>query len=361
MFRSGITVLPRGARHLRLKVGVRSQVVLSDIRQFHTSPRRPIPPIFLIMVKPIVKIGAALTGRGVRKWWQRLPSEEKRSIWTRVKQSWPVFAVMGGAGVSWAWYYYQSHMVATPITNRKRFMMFTHDQMMKISKARAQVELDRYEEQLISVEHPAFQKILKIATRLVESNPDLMQMDVEKWRISVVDSPDVNAFVVPHGHIFVFMGMTKVARTEDQMAIVLGHEMAHTLLSHAAENMSVAQLFDVAIIVVMGAIWTIMPNDGIALVTQWFYNRVLDILLCLPYSRKLEKEADKVGMQLAARACYDVREGSVVWKRFQISEDFGNEEKTPEWLSTHPANLKRAEHLDFLVPGGNKAACKLQL
>ncbi|XP_046552503.1 metalloendopeptidase OMA1, mitochondrial-like, partial [Haliotis rubra] len=112
-------------------------------------------------------------------------------------------------------------------------MMFTHDQMMKISKARAQVELDRYEEQLISVEHPAFQKILKIATRLVESNPDLMQMDVEKWRISVVDSPDVNAFVVPHGHIFVFMGMTKVARTEDQMAIVLGHEMAHTLLSHA--------------------------------------------------------------------------------------------------------------------------------
>ncbi|XP_046353546.2 metalloendopeptidase OMA1, mitochondrial-like [Haliotis rufescens] len=359
MLRSGVTVLPRGVGHLRLNFGMGSQVVFSHVRQFQTSPRRPIPPIFLIMVKPIVKIGAALTGRGVRKWWQRLPSEEKRSIWTRVKQSWPVFALMGGAGAGWGWYYYQSHMVATPITNRKRFMMFTHDQMMKISKARAQVELDRYQERLVPVEHPAFQKILKIATRLVESNPDLMQMDVDKWRISVVDSPDVNAFVVPHGHIFVFMGMTKIATNEDQMAIVLGHEMAHTLLSHAAENMSVAQLFDVAIIAVMGAIWTIMPNDGIALVTQWFYNRVLDILLCLPYSRKLEKEADKVGMQLAARACYDVREGSIVWKKFQISEDLGDDAQTPEWLSTHPANLKRAEHLDFLVPEAIKlrASC----
>lgn len=65
MLRSGVTVLPRGVGHLRLNFGMRSQVVFSLVRQFQTSPRRPIPPIFLIMVKPIVKIGAALTGRQV--------------------------------------------------------------------------------------------------------------------------------------------------------------------------------------------------------------------------------------------------------------------------------------------------------
>uniref|UniRef100_A0A8D0HJX3 Metalloendopeptidase OMA1, mitochondrial n=1 Tax=Sphenodon punctatus TaxID=8508 RepID=A0A8D0HJX3_SPHPU len=69
-----------------------------------------------------------------------------------------------------------------------------------------------------------------------------------------------------------------------------------------------------------------------------------------PYSRTLEAEADKVGLQLVAKACVDVRASSVFWQQMELAETMKGYPKIPEWLSTHPSHENRAEHLDRLIP-----------
>eukprot|EP00105_Crassostrea_gigas_P019900 XP_011438536.1 PREDICTED: metalloendopeptidase OMA1, mitochondrial-like [Crassostrea gigas] len=98
----------------------------------------------------------------------------------------------------------------------------------------------------------------------------------------------------------------------------------------------------------MAALWMIIPSNGIASITSWFMGRVTKYFN-LPFSRQLEKEADKVGLQLAAKACFDVREASVVWSMMQVKDTVeGN--SIPEFMSTHPSNETRVELIDFLIP-----------
>ena len=93
-------------------------------------------------------------------------------------------------------------------------------------------------------------------------------------------------------------------------------------------------------------VWAILPTDLTAAVTQVVADRLLKFTLELPYTRDLEKEADHVGLMLAAKACFDVRYSPLFWRRMG---EF-NEELIPEILSTHPANETRAQDLEALVP-----------
>nr|KAG5710267.1 hypothetical protein BaRGS_008983 [Batillaria attramentaria] len=213
--------------------------------------------------------------------------------------------------------------------------------------------MEEFKDKMLPPDHPMVQRVLRIGQRLLQTNPEVQKLvNFEKWKVAVIQDPKtINAFVLPTGQIFVFTGILDFASNDDQLAVVIAHEMAHAILSHGIEQVSYAQLLDFTIIAAMAAIWCILPTDGLAVITQWFYNKFLGIMLHMPYSRKLEKEADKVGLQLAAKACYDVREGSVFWSRMQLMEDAtDSEDSIPEWLSTHPSHQKRVELLDFLIP-----------
>jgi len=126
--------------------------------------------------------------------------------------------------------------------------------------------------------------------------------------------------------------------------------MSHVLLSHGAEKISTAQFLDIILIFVIAAIWFYMPSDGLAIISQWFYNKVVKLMLDLPYSRELETEADTVGLQLMAKACYDVRESSTFWRKMQVYSKMKKEEEIPEFISTHPSNESRSDQLDKIIP-----------
>lgn len=93
-------------------------------------------------------------------------------------------------------------------------------------------------------------------------------------------------------------------------------------------------------------VWAILPSDLTAALTQVLADKLLKFTFELPYSRELEKEADHVGLMLAAKACFDIRYSPVFWRRMSQF----NEEIIPEILSTHPANETRAQDLESLIP-----------
>lgn len=93
--------------------------------------------------------------------------------------------------------------------------------------------------------------------------------------------------------------------------------------------------------------WAILPSDYTAFFSESVAEKVLSFAFELPYSRSIEKEADEVGMILAAKACFDVRYNPVFWRRMQ---EYTGEETVPEILSTHPSNETRAQELESLIP-----------
>lgn len=313
---------------------------------FHTSPKRCIHPIFLIAAKQITKGLAVITGRGFRKWWKSLPSDKKAYfIAVALRNKWrvagSVCVVWGVGGI-----YYYSHIQETPITHRRRFVAFTPEQFKKISDFEFEMQHALFEEHLLPAAHPVYNRVVRVANQLLHGNRDIDEIHKLSWSVSVIDSPVKNAFVLPSGQIFVFAGMLEICTNDEQLGNVLAHEMAHCVLSHGAEQVSYAQLVDFALVGFLAAIWAIMPTDGIAVVTHWFFEKVVSLLLRLPYSRKLELEADEVGLQLAAKACFDVREASAFWTKMGL---MSNALEDVEFISTHPSHERRSEYLDNLM------------
>ena len=95
--------------------------------------------------------------------------------------------------------------------------------------------------------------------------------------------------------------MLRTMGSFDQLGVVLAHEMAHTVLGHGLEQYATSQLLDCVAIAALGLIWALLPSDGAALVASAVYDLCTRLLAQLPYSRKLELEADRVGLQLAAK------------------------------------------------------------
>ncbi|XP_023239368.1 metalloendopeptidase OMA1, mitochondrial-like [Centruroides sculpturatus] len=310
----------------------------------------PIMPIIMMMIKPISKFIAIITGRGARKWWKSLPPHKKKYFLESAKRN--KYKIAGftlfTSGMSAIYYY--SHIQETPFTKRKRFIALTPEQFEQIADFQFKMQLELNKSNLLSAQHPACKRVANVANQLLDKNQEVELIHNKKWTIAVIDSNIQNAFVLPNGQIFVFTGMLNLCENNDQLGVILGHEMAHCILGHAAEALSFTHFVDIALITVLAAIWMIIPSDGIALITQWFFNKVVDIIIHLPYNRKLEIEADEVGLILAAKACFDVRESSAFWSKMSILNE-SDDGPDIEWLSTHPSNEKRSNYLDKMMDG----------
>jgi predicted Zn-dependent protease len=152
-----------------------------------------------------------------------------------------------------------------------------------------------------------------------------------QWEVNLIDAKDVNAWVMPGGKIAFYTGLLeKLKPSDDEIAAVMGHEIAHALREHGRERASQAMAQGIALSI-LGAVAGV-SRGGMDL-TQ----AVLNVTLNLPNSREHETEADRIGVELAARAGYDPRAAIVVWEK--MSKLGGG--KSPEILSTHPAPTTR--------------------
>jgi len=156
-----------------------------------------------------------------------------------------------------------------------------------------------------------------------------------KWEVNVITSSEVNAWCMPGGKIAVNTGLIeKLKITDDELAAVMGHEIAHALREHGRERAS--QQTAQSTVIGIGAALLGIGNAGASLV-----NIVADVTVGLPYSREFETEADRIGVELAARAGYDPRAAVTLWQKMGQAGGGG----TPQFLSTHPAPENRARDL----------------
>ncbi|XP_051855537.1 metalloendopeptidase OMA1, mitochondrial [Antechinus flavipes] len=325
---------------------------MNDVNSFHTSSRlRAAPvPLLWIILKPIQKLLAIIIGRGIRKWWQTLPPNKKELFKESVKKNkGKLFLGLSSLGVLFIVFYF-THLEESPVTGRKKLLVLGKEQFMMLSQMEYDTWMEEFKNDLLTEKDPRYLAVKKVLQHLVESNKDIPGISEFKWIIHVVDKPSINAFVLPNGQVFVFTGLLEAVTDIHQLTFLLGHEIAHAVLGHAAEKASLVHLWDFLGLIILAMIWAVCPRDSLAVLAQWIQSKLKEYVFDRPYSRTLEVEADKVGLQFAAKACVDVRASAVFWQQLEFADKILGDPKLPEWLSTHPSHENRAEHLDRLIP-----------
>lgn len=164
----------------------------------------------------------------------------------------------------------------------------------------------------------------------------LAQVDDKKtsWEVVVFKNDTPNAFALPGGKMGVYTGMLKVAKNQDQLASVMGHEVGHVLAQHGNERISQQQLANVALAAAAGSGYANAATmQALGLGAQ--------VGILLPYSRTHESEADIIGLDLMAKAGFDPRQSVQLWQNMQKAGG----EAPPEFFSTHPASSTRIDNL----------------
>ena len=189
--------------------------------------------------------------------------------------------------------------------------------------------------------HPQLQRLRAIAQRLVPHAPQWNERAPDwKWEVNLIGSKQINAFVMPGGKIVFYTGIIdQLKLTDDEIAMIMGHEMAHALREHARERLAKTQVTGLGLslgaqLLGLGQAGDLAANLG----TQ---------LLTLQYSRSDETEADLVGLELAARAGFDPRASVTLWQKMGAAT--GNKGKL-DFLSTHPSGPNRIKELETNMP-----------
>jgi predicted Zn-dependent protease len=163
-----------------------------------------------------------------------------------------------------------------------------------------------------------------------------------KWEVNVVNSGELNAFCMPGGRIVFYSGIIdQLKLTDAEIAVIMGHEIAHALREHSREQVSQA-------LAAQGAIGLGAALFGLGEGATDLAGTAYQALLATRFSRTDETEADRIGLELAARAGYDPRAGISLWqKMLQVNQGGG---RPPEFLSTHPAEANRIQEIQSLLP-----------
>jgi predicted Zn-dependent protease len=180
------------------------------------------------------------------------------------------------------------------------------------------------------------ERVRGIAKRLIPQTTVFRKDALDwKWEVNVINSQEVNAWCMPGGKIAVYTGLIeKLQPSDDELAAVIGHEMGHALREHSREQAS-QQMAEQAALGIVGAIANV-PDIAVQLAPM-----VFDLTVNLPHSRTDESEADRIGVELAARAGYDPRQAVSLWQKMQ---KVGGGQP-PKLLATHPPTADRIKEI----------------
>jgi predicted Zn-dependent protease len=227
--------------------------------------------------------------------------------------------------------------------NRSQLMLISSAQLEQTAaQSYAQLQSDASRKGTLNQDRAMLQRVRTIASRL-EPQTRVFRADAPgwKWEVNVITSNELNAFCMPGGKIMVYSGLIdQLHLTDDEIAIVMGHEISHALREHSREQVSQAMAAQTAI-GIGAALFGL--GEGSASVANTGY----EALIATRFSRTDESEADRIGLELTARAGYDPRAGVTLWRKMIAANSGGH---PPEFLSSHPADSSRVQQIEALLP-----------
>jgi predicted Zn-dependent protease len=237
---------------------------------------------------------------------------------------------------------------STPVTGRKQLMLVSEQQAIDASSEAYVKTLQPIANQGKLNDNPAVKaRVDNITARLIPQaikyRPETEAWD---WQVNVIDDPKtLNAWCMAGGKMAIYTGIIQQLKlTDDEIAQVMGHEIAHALAKHTAERMSVAMAQQTALQIGAALLGSNSLGNQVALQSAAVATTVLGVL---PNSRSQESEADRIGIELAAKAGYDPHAAVTLWQKMAQASGGGGKS---DFLSTHPASEKRMEALAQLVP-----------
>jgi metalloendopeptidase OMA1, mitochondrial len=238
-----------------------------------------------------------------------------------------------------AFQYFSAEKVKNPETGRSVRVAMSSEQEQALGVQSYREVLSQND---VVTSGPELAMVRRVAQRLARAVGEAGR-DFD-WQVSLLRSPQANAFCLPGGKIAVYTGILPLTQTEEGLAAVMGHEMAHAIARHGSQRLLRTSL---AQTVMMGAQFSFTDMD-------WDQRRMILAALgagaqygvLLPFSRNHETEADEMGVLYMARAGYEPSAAVAFWERMQ---DAGGQQP-PEFASTHPSHESRIEHLRRILP-----------
>ena len=225
-----------------------------------------------------------------------------------------------------------------PITNRTQLILLPRAFEMQLG---ASAYLSILESEKVSKNKHYARTVTRVGQRIaaVSHTPNL------KWQYTVFDNDKlVNAFALPGGKIGVYTGMMPVAKTDAGLATVMAHEVAHATARHGGERLTLGILLEMGSAALASAMKKKDEKTQSRVLAAYGIGSTL--VVALPFSRKQESEADRIGLIYMAKAGYDPREAIPFWERMGAA----GRGAPPEFLSTHPGYRTRIKNLRKWMP-----------
>lgn len=217
------------------------------------------------------------------------------------------------------------------VSNRKRFNIVSSHWETQLSKNLVRQQLEEQGDKIMAKSTEQYRMVQRVFGRLIPPSG----LPEDSWEIYVIDKPDVSAFVLPGGKVFVYRGMIDFCTSDDEMAVILSHEIAHNVAHHGSETVSRNLIWLVPYSI--GRLCSGARPDVVQLAA--------DVAFSLPGSRLQETEADRIGLQIMAEGNYDPSAALDLWARWSAVEA----DERPQYLRTHPSNFKRLETINSWI------------
>ncbi|AWI34774.1 M48 family metallopeptidase [Helicobacter apodemus] len=224
---------------------------------------------------------------------------------------------------------------STDYTNRSRFMLLDEKEEKALGEQSAK--------EILKQSKLSFNKAQKeMVERVGWKIANVVKREDFEWKFYLIEEDQKNAFCLPGGKVFVYTGLMGIIDSDDELAVVISHEIAHALLRHGGERMSMQTLTQLGGNI-LGAIVGVQAPAYSSLINQ-AYNLGSNVGVILPFSRSHELEADKLGILLLQKAGYNPQAALSFWQK--MSEDSN---KGSDFFSTHPSDSKRIEAIQNLL------------
>lgn len=226
---------------------------------------------------------------------------------------------------------------------RKQLMLVSSQELDEMStQAYNKLKVDASAKGELNTNSALLQRVRAVAAR-IEPQTRVFRADAPgwKWEVNVITSDELNAFCMPGGKIMFYSGLIQqLSLTDDEIAVVMGHEIAHALREHSREHVSQALAAQMGIGLGSALLGLGQGSSEMAGIAY-------QALIATRFSRNDESEADRIGLELTARSGYDPRAGISLWQKM-LRANSGS--RPPKFLSSHPSDASRVQQIEALLP-----------